>query len=171
MKATFDNLLALANSEPSARRKLLQQLARKTEAEQKLIFELASKLRTIKVQPEQEQEATAFYKSLAPADGLYYRLLLAIQLHEVNQTKSQYIAAIREARQNVQSLKTAPLARALELLIPLVDELRAAGASWETIADTLTKKQKKILSSRKVKADYLKKTYYKYKKQNCNKKG
>lgn len=164
MKATFDNLLALANSEPSARRKLLQQLARKTEAEQKLIFELASKLRTIKVQPEQEQEATAFYKSLAPADGLYYRLLLAIQLHEVNQTKSQYIAAIREARQDVQSLKTAPLSRALELLMPLVEELRASGASWETIADTLTKKQKKILSSRKVTADYLKKTYYRHKR-------
>lgn len=164
MKATFDNLLALANSEPSARRKLLQQLARKAEAEQRIIFELADKMRTVSIPSEKKQEAMEFFKAMKKGENIYYQLLLAIQLHEANQTKSQYIAAIREARQDVQSLKTAPLHRALELLMPLVDELRAAGASWETIADTLTKKQKKILSSRKVTADYLKKTYYKHKR-------
>ena len=164
MKATFNTLLSLANNEASARRKLLQTLSRKTEAEQRLIFDLAGKLQKIHYEPEQKQEAMNFFKSLSRGDGLYYQLLLAIQLHEANRTKSEYISINREARQDVQSLKTAQLDKVIEMLMPVVEELKEAGATFETIAKTLTKKHRKMLSGRTVRTDYLKKVYYRYKK-------
>jgi hypothetical protein len=166
MKATFENLLTLVNNESAARRKLMQKLSRKTEAEQKQIFELSTKIAQIQIPHEQYESARDLFKKFSKGEAMYYQLLLAIQLHEANQGKSQYLAEVREARQDVQSLKTAPLAKVIELLMPLVEELRKCGASWETIAKTLTKKQRRILSSRTVTTDYLKKTYSRYKKKN-----
>lgn len=165
MQATYDNFRDTANLPDNARNKLLQSLSKKTFAEQVIVFQIKNKIYSrIRTKSASETEYLQQLKRNNPAGYDYIVLMLAIRMHITNQTKSEYIAEIREARQNIESKKTVTLYRAVEVLLPLIDELRATGATWADVADVLNKKQRKILSYKKLTVDYLKKTYGKIKK-------
>ena len=163
MQATFENFKHTLTLPPAERRKLMNNLARKTENEQLMIFELKKKIfSAIKTEKKEEVEQIKkiHHEQLAFYD--YIILLLAIQIHNASTTKSAYITELRQARQQVKTRKTSIL-RAIETLIPLIDELRESGMTWQETADMITAKQKKILHNKKVSKDYLKKTYAKIK--------
>lgn len=159
MNATFTTLTAIIKLDPAERQKLTKSLTRKTEAEQLIIYDIKTKIYSkVRTDDKRQDELLKALRRESPARYDYYITLLAIQLYTVNSTKSQYIARIREARQQ-PSPKTNTLAQAVKVLLPLIDELREAGATWEQVAKTLSTKQKKILGYRTITTDYLKKTY------------
>lgn len=164
VQATYDNLTKVADLTPAARHKLMAILANKTEAEQIIIFgirgKIYSKIRTSS--PEQAEQLQQFRRE-QPVQYDYYILILAIQIHLSTQNQSQYIAKLREARQKTESLRNITLGRAVEVLLPLVEELRKEGATWAEVAQILNNKQRKVLCNRKLSTDYLKKTYGKLK--------
>ena len=166
MQATYDNFRDTANLPDNARNKLLQSLSKKTFSEQVIVFRLKHKIFSkIRTKSASETEYLQRLKRDNPAGYDYIILMLAIRMHITNQTKSEYIAEIREARQDKQSKKTVTLYRAVEVLLPLIDELRETGATWADVANVLNKKQRKILCYKKLTVDYLKKAYGKIKKE------
>lgn len=169
MNATYESLAEIANLSHPIMRKLIQNLSNKTRQEQLQIFSIKQKIYSnLKTSNEQQVTNLKFFRQSYPATYDYYLLLLAIQIYNANSTKSQYVAQVREARQDISSLKTAPLYQAIQALVPLIDELRSTGATWDRIAKFLTTNQRKILSNRIVKTDYLKKTYARIKKTQPN---
>ena len=166
MQATYNNLLDTMALPKNTFRKLLLVLANKTFDEQALVFELKSKIYSnLRTESADQAEQLKQFKRDSPEAYDYSILMLAIRMHIANQSKSQYIAEIREARQDIESKKTVTLYRAVEVLLPLIDELRETGATWADIAGVLNKKQRKILCYKKLTVDYLKKAYGKIKKE------
>lgn len=164
MDANFANFFTIANYAVEQRKKISQSFAHKTEAEQLMIFDIKQKIYShIRVKSQKENDILKELKTNKPKYYDYIIFLLAIQIYNANATKKKYLAQVREARQEVS--KTITLTRAIEVLLPLIDELRCAGATWEQIATTISVKQKKILNNRKVTTDYLKKVYSKLKKK------
>ena len=166
MQATYNNLLDTMQLPQNTLRKLLLVLANKTLEEQAIVFTLKSKIYSnLRTESADQAEQLKRFRRDSPDAYDYTVLMLAIRMHLANQTKSEYVAEIREARQNIESKKTVTLYRAVEVLLPLIDELRATGATWADVANVLNKKQKKILCYKKLTTDYLKKTYGKIKKE------
>lgn len=149
-----------------AQRAWMKELANKSVEEQKQIFsikiELANHIRTRN--SEQIQNLKEARKSY-PAYYDYVMTLLAVQLHDADCHKSEYVSEIREARQDVKSFQKSPIKDIVKSLMPLIDNLKAKGATWTEITKIVNTKKRKILSSRKVSQEYLKKTYYKIKKE------
>ena len=163
--ATYGDFARAANLDAPLRIKLMKTLANKTEAEQLEIFAIKHDITNhiITSNPKQTNELHR-YKSEQPDVFDYCLLLVAIQLHEADVTKSEFTAQVREQRQDPLSFKTAPLAKTIKSMIPLIDELKRKGATWEQVAHTLNTKKKRMMSNRKISVDYLKKTYAKIKR-------
>ena len=166
MQATYKTLAEVAALPPASRHKLMMILSHKTEAEQLLIFGIKQKIYSnIKTDTKEQAETLKISRRESPAKYDYLVLLLAIQMHLSSQSQSRYIVQLREARQKTESLRNITLARAVEVLLPLIDELRQEGASWSEVTQILNNKQRKVLCNRKLSTDYLKKTYGKLKKK------
>ena len=71
---------------------------------------------------------------------------------------------IGEARQDIKSFQKSPIKEVIKSLMPLIENLKAKGATWAEITKIVNTKKRKILSNRKISQEYLKKTYYKIKK-------
>jgi hypothetical protein len=91
---------------------------------------------------------------------------MAVQLHDADCRKSEFISEIREARQDVKSFQKSPIKEVIKSLMPLIDNLKTKGATWAEITRIVNNKKRKILSNRKISQEYLKKTYYQLKKEN-----
>lgn len=141
-------------------------LAAKTTAEQLEIFKIKTEIAyNIKTNNRNQIEELKQKRATSPEAYDYCMLLLALQIQEAKESKSQYVSHIRELRQDPQSFKTSPKAKSISCLIPLIDELRSKGATWDYIASYINNHKRKILSNRKVSVDYLKKTYHRIKKE------
>ena len=146
-------------------RRWMQELANKSVEEQKQIFlikiEIANHIKTRN--SEQIQKLREAKKS-HPAYYDYVTLLMAVQLHDADCRKSEFVSEIREARQDIKSFQKSPIKEVIKSLMPLIENLKAKGATWAEITKIVNTKKRKILSNRKISQEYLKKTYYKIKK-------
>lgn len=163
--ATFGDFTRIWKAAPDVRRGLMKELARKSEQEQLLIFRIKTEIAyRIKTNNRNQIEALKGARDKYPAYYEYVLTLLAMQLHDADMAKSEYISDIREARQDPTSFKTSPLKDVVASLVPLIDNLKSKGATWQDITKIVNTKKRKILSSRKISLEYLKKTYYQIKK-------
>lgn len=165
MQANYKNFFEVKNKKPELRKKISESFSRKTEAEQLIIFSIKEKIYSnVNVESKRESEDLKKLKADEPALYDYIIFLLAIQMYNANATQKQYLTEVREARQQIIP-KTISQARAIEVLLPLIDELKSTGAQWKDIAQLLSAKQKKILNNRKVSPAYLKKIYSQLKRK------
>ena len=165
MQANYKNFFEIKNMKPELRKKISESFSRKTEDEQLIIFSTKEKIYSnVNVESKRESEDLKELKANKPALYDYIIFLLAIQMYNANATQKQYLTEVREARQQIIP-KTISQARAIEVLLPLIDELKSTGAVWKDIAQLLSSKQKKILNNRKVSPAYLKKIYSQLKRQ------
>ena len=163
--ASYGDFARIWNAAPDVRRRLMKELARKTEQEQLQIYHIKTEITyRIKTSNRNQIEMLKGARDKHPACYDYILTLLAIQLHDADTTKSEYISDIREARQDPASFKTSPLKGVVLSLIPLIKELKGKGATWLEVTKIVNTKKRKILSGRKISVEYLKKTYYAIKK-------
>lgn len=161
MHISYQALCNILHLDSSVRHKLLKTFAAKTEQEQLLIIDV--KQRALKsLLSCQSPDVVSSVKTWCKRDSKQFELCLlclAIQVHLSNQNKSQFITKNRKARMDVASLREPTLKQMLKSMIPLIDDYRSEGLTWSEIAHELTTKQRKLLRNRKVRVDYLKKTY------------
>ena len=164
--ATFGDFARLTNQPADICRKMMATIAAKTQAEQLEIFKIKTEIAyNIKTSNRNQIDQLKMCRTTRPEAYDYCMLLLALQIQEAKESKSQYVTHIRELRQDPQSFRTSPKAKAISCLIPLIDELRKKGATWDYVASYINNHKRKILSNRKVSVDYLKKTYHRIKKE------
>lgn len=160
-KPTYKEFRAVFELDAAAKRQLMLALARKTVPEQLQIFKIRNEIfGTDKIAgTKNEQDWIDRLRKSHKDIYDYCILLLAIQIQMARATDSKYVTEIRKARQDTSSVRKITLARAVEVLAPLIRELRRNGATWQEVATVLNTKQKKILGKRKLTVDYLKKTW------------
>ncbi len=165
--ATFGDFLSISRTAPDLRRKLMKELAAKTELEMLQVFKIKNEIQhRIKTNNRNQIQALQDGRTNHPDAYDYYITLIAIQLHDADTKKSEYIAEVREARQDPPSFQTSPLKDVVRSIMPLIDNLKEKGATWQELTKMVNTKKRKILSGRKISVEYLKKTYYKLKKEN-----
>lgn len=165
--ATFGDYINIHRTAPDLRRKLMKELAAKTELEILQVFKIKNEIQhRIKTNNRSQILDLQYGRTHSPSYYDYYTTLIAIQLHDADTKKSEYIADVREARQDPPSFKTSPLKDVVRSIMPLIDNLKEKGATWQELTKMVNTKKRKILSGRKISVEYLKKTYYKLKKEN-----
>lgn len=167
MHISYQALCNILHLDSSVRHKLLKTFAAKTEQEQLLIIDLKQKAlkNLLSCQnPDVVSSVKTWWKRNCQQFELCL-LCLAIQVHLSNQNKSRFITRNRKARMDIASLREPTLKQMLKSMLPLIDDYRSEGLTWSEIAHELTTKQRKLLRNRKVRVDYLKKTYGELKKK------
>lgn len=163
--ANFGDLARITHLPPDVRRKMMATIASKSEKEQLYIFKIKKDIaHNIKTSNREQIDQLKTFRERNPITYDYYMLLLALTVLDSKKAKSEYISMIREMRQDPPSFKTSPKEKAIQALIPLIDELKAKGGTYEYITDYINNHKRKMLSNRKISVDYLKKVYYKTKK-------
>ena len=164
--ATYGDFFSITRTAPDLRRKLMKELAAKTEKEMLQVFAIKQEIyNRIKTNDREQIEFIKKAKAEHPHEYDYCITLIAIQLHDADTKKSEYIAEVREARQDPPSFQTSPLKDVVRSIMPLIDNLKEKGATWQELTKMVNTKKRKILSGRKISVEYLKKTYYKLKKE------
>ena len=164
---TYGDLLRTWTTAADTQRRGMKELANKTVEEQKQIFVIKTEIYSrIKTNNREQINKITEARKQYPAYYDYVMTLMAVQLHDADYHKSEYISEIREARQDVKSFQKSPLKDVIKSLMPLIDNLKTKGATWEEITKIVNNKKRKILSNRKISQEYLKKTYYTIRKEN-----
>ena len=164
--ATYGDFLNIVRTAPNLRQKLMKELAAKTEKEMLQVFAIRREIyNRIKTNTREQINFMEKVKAEHPHQYDYCITLIAIQLHDADAKKSEYIAEVREARQDPPSFQTSPLKEVVRSIMPLIDNLKDKGATWQELTKMVNAKKRKILSGRKISVEYLKKTYYKIKKE------